>query len=318
MKDIEFVNIAKDIANNYKTLYVMGCFGAPMSDKNKQRYTHNHPYNKRADRTKKIKAASKDTFGFDCVCLVKGILWGWNGDANAIYGGAQYNSNGVPDVGADQMMKHCTCVFKDFSNIVPGEVVHMPGHIGIYIGDGLAVECTPIWKDGVQITAIGNIGKKKGYNTRTWSEHGKLKFIEYTETPEPPIPEPDWPKSHTVQKGETLSGIAKMYYGNGDKKHYMFIANANNISNPNLIKVGQVLIIPEYTDVPEPEGLKVGDKVKIIGTGNGSSYGTLNTAYGIGWTRNILKIYNGRPYPYQVGNNSGVTGYYKAEALQKK
>lgn len=75
---------------------------------------------------------------------------------------------------------------------------------------------------------------------------------------------------------------------------------------------------PEPTPVPVPPALKVGDKVKIIGTGNGSSYGNSNTAYGIGWTRQILKIYEGRPYPYRVGNKTGTTGFYTAEALQKK
>lgn len=75
----------------------------------------------------------------------------------------------------------------------------------------------------------------------------------------------------------------------------------------------------EPTPAPKPDiGLHVGDTVKIIGTGNGSSYGTSNTAYGIGWTRQILKIWEGRAYPYQVGNGSGTTGFYKAEALQKK
>lgn len=47
-----------------------------------------------------INAASADTFGFDCVCLIKGVLWGWHGDKNAVYGGATYTSNGVPDIGA--------------------------------------------------------------------------------------------------------------------------------------------------------------------------------------------------------------------------
>jgi len=74
---------------------------------------------------------------------------------------------------------------------------------------------------------------------------------------------------------------------------------------------------PTPTPTPTPTELKIGDKVKIIGTGNGSSYGTANTAYGIGWTRQILNIWDGRPYPYQVGNNTGTTGFYKAEALQK-
>lgn len=74
---------------------------------------------------------------------------------------------------------------------------------------------------------------------------------------------------------------------------------------------------PTPTPTPTPEPLKVGDKVKIIGTGNGSSYGTSNTAYGIGWTRQILRIWDGRPYPYQVGNSTGTTGFYKASSLQK-
>jgi len=185
MTSEKFISIAEDIATKYKTLYVMGCFGSPLNATNKKRYTNNHEYNKRPERAKKIMNASSDTFGFDCVCLIKGILWGWNGNVNAIYGGATYCSNGVPDVGADAIMNYCTGVSNNFSNIVAGEIVHMSGHVGIYIGNGLAVECTPIWKDGVQITAVGNIGKKDGYNTRTWTNHGKLKFIDYSITPTP-------------------------------------------------------------------------------------------------------------------------------------
>lgn len=179
MKSTEFVAMAKKIATDYKTLYVMGCFGSPMTAKNKQRFTQNHSYNKKSNRTKIIKAASASTFGFDCVCLVKSILWGWNGNSKNTYGGAVYKSNNVPDVSADDMMQYCTDVTTDFKNIQVGEILHMSGHVGIYIGDGLAVECTPIWKDGVQITAVGNLGNKSGYNTRTWVNHGKSKFIDY-------------------------------------------------------------------------------------------------------------------------------------------
>lgn len=73
---------------------------------------------------------------------------------------------------------------------------------------------------------------------------------------------------------------------------------------------------PAPTPAPSTE-LNVGDAVEIIGTGNGSTYGRSNTAYGIGWKRQILKIWNGKPYPYQVGNNTGTTGFYKKEALKK-
>ena len=73
---------------------------------------------------------------------------------------------------------------------------------------------------------------------------------------------------------------------------------------------------PAPTPAPSTE-LNVGDAVEIIGTGNGSAYGGSNTAYGIGWKRQILKIWDGKPYPYQVGNNTGTTGFYKKEALKK-
>lgn len=74
---------------------------------------------------------------------------------------------------------------------------------------------------------------------------------------------------------------------------------------------------PKPQPAPQPTGLQVGDRVKITGTGNGSSYGDSNTAYGIGWKRQILKIWSGRPFPYQVGNSTGTTGFYKESSLQK-
>lgn len=177
MTNKEFVKRLIDVANNYKTLYIMGCFGAPMTEANKTRYCNNHSYNKQASRQKMIKAATSDTFGFDCVNLIKGVLWGWNGDKSKTYGGAQYAVNGVPDVSADGMIAKCLNVSTDFSNIEVGEAVWCSGHIGVYIGDGLAVECTPSWKNCVQITACNCT--KSGYNRRNWVKHGKLPYIFY-------------------------------------------------------------------------------------------------------------------------------------------
>lgn len=74
----------------------------------------------------------------------------------------------------------------------------------------------------------------------------------------------------------------------------------------------------EPTPTPTPTELKVGDTVIITGYGNGSSYGDSNRAGGIGWERTILKIWVGRKFPYQVGNSTGTTGFYQANALRKK
>ena len=187
----DFISMAKNIADNYKTLYVMGCFGAPMTPSNKARYSDNCAYNRNPTRRRMIAAASSDTFGFDCVNLIKGIIWGWCGDVNDIYGGAKYASNGLPDVSADQIMRYCTGVSSNFSNIVPGEILHSQGHVGIYIGNGLAVECTPAWNNDVQYSAVGNIGSKAGYHTRTWKEHGKLNVINYSGVTPTPTPKGD-------------------------------------------------------------------------------------------------------------------------------
>lgn len=184
MRAGELAAKALDIAKSCKTLYVMGCFGAPLTGSNVARYCANHSYNRRAERTAMIRSAgnqSPPVFGFDCVGLIKGILWGWCGNPAKTYGGAGYTANGVPDLGANQMIQVCSGVSADFKGIVPGAAVWMQDHIGIYAGDGLAVECSPKWANGVQTTAVGNLGTKAGYNTRTWTKWGRLPYVTYEE-----------------------------------------------------------------------------------------------------------------------------------------
>lgn len=209
----QLAEAALNVAKNYKTLYVMGCFGAPMTAANKARYTKNHPYNKAAARTQMINAASTETFGFDCVCLIKGLLWGWSGDATKSYGGASYASNGVPDIGADTMITKCSDVSTDFSKLQIGEAVWMSGHIGIYIGDGLAVECTPKWSNRVQVTACNCT--KSGYNRRNWTKHGKLPYVSYEEQTEGVTANTTSPAATpaTTVKVETAKGFDKALAG---------------------------------------------------------------------------------------------------------
>lgn len=176
MKDKDFLDRLA-LAASSKTLYVLGCFGAPMTAANKKRYSANNDYNK--SRAAMIEAASEDTFGFDCVCTIKAALWGWSADPAKIYGGAVYCSNGVPDVGENTIINMCSDVSTDFSKIVPGEMLWNDGHAGVYFGDGLAIECSPAWHNGVQYTAVANIGQKAGYASRRWTKHGKLPWVEY-------------------------------------------------------------------------------------------------------------------------------------------
>ena len=214
MTNTEFVKKLKDVALNYKTLYVMGCFGAPLTSANKERYCKNNDYNKQADRSAMIKAASADTFGFDCVCLIKGILWGWSGDKTKTYGGSKYTANGVPDIGADKMITRCTDVSTNFSKLEVGEAVWCKGHIGVYIGDGLAVESTPSWANKVQITACNC--DKSGYKRRNWTKHGKLPYIEYVKetvvTPKPVAPVVTPAKKETFAVGDIVNFKGTVHY----------------------------------------------------------------------------------------------------------
>jgi nucleoid-associated protein YgaU len=49
---------------------------------------------------------------------------------------------------------------------------------------------------------------------------------------------------HTVASGESLSKIAKHYYGDAMKYKQIFAANTNVLSNPDVIHPDQVLVIP--------------------------------------------------------------------------
>src|SRR5512135_3617889 len=58
-------------------------------------------------------------------------------------------------------------------------------------------------------------------------------------------PPPAAPKTYTVQPGDTLSKISKNFYGEAGKYMKIFEANRDKLTNPDLIRVGQVLTIPE-------------------------------------------------------------------------
>jgi nucleoid-associated protein YgaU len=52
-------------------------------------------------------------------------------------------------------------------------------------------------------------------------------------------------RSYTVQKGDSLSKIAKREYGDAQQWRKIYEANRDLIANPDLIYPGQVFRIPE-------------------------------------------------------------------------
>ena len=53
--------------------------------------------------------------------------------------------------------------------------------------------------------------------------------------------------SYTVQSGDTLSAIAKKFMGNPNDYMDIFNANRDQLTDPDKIKPGQVLKVPQHT-----------------------------------------------------------------------
>lgn len=171
----------EELATNYKTVYMWGTFGQPVTEsiiaqKAEQYKKTNHYTDAKLAALRLL--IGKGYFAFDCVGTIKGLLWDWSADKAKINGGATYRSNGVEDLGADYMIAKCREISTDFNEIAVGEAVWCPGHIGVYIGNGLSVECTTGWNANKVIITACNCNKA-GYNRRNWTKHGKLPFISY-------------------------------------------------------------------------------------------------------------------------------------------
>ena len=88
----------------------------------------------RMSRYKSDIAASK--WASDCIGLAKGYMW-WDPEKMAV----KYAANGCPDMSANGMLEKAT-VKGDIKTLpeIPGLMLWMNGHAGVYIGGGWAIE----------------------------------------------------------------------------------------------------------------------------------------------------------------------------------
>lgn len=101
----------------------------------------------------------------DCVGLIKGYLWSASPTAAPRY-------NAQQDVSANGMRAICT-EKGDIGTMpdIPGVLVFMSGHVGVYIGNGYVIEARG-HEYGVVKTAL---------KSRPWKWWGKCPFITYEE-----------------------------------------------------------------------------------------------------------------------------------------
>ena len=178
----EFVDLLYKCLDT-NNIYVNGGFGVNLSIPSQvERYTTNNEYNR--EHADEIKACAEKGhgWGWDCICLIKSLLWGFNFNEKEKYGGAKYKSNGIDDYSTSGFFKHCCYGQKwiEKTDVIPeGAILWTEGHIAVSIGNGLVIESTRYGGAKVRIAGIRGIYKGKDYPLRTFDKWGYCQFILY-------------------------------------------------------------------------------------------------------------------------------------------
>ncbi len=116
----------------------------------------------------------------DCVGLIKGYMWtnGGVGVMEAIGTGvsfaSKYGSNNCPDKSANGMFEYAKskgCAWGTIDTLpeIPGVALRSDGHVGVYIGNGYAIE-----ERGFNYGCV-----KTNVKNRKWTHWYQLPFIDY-------------------------------------------------------------------------------------------------------------------------------------------
>ncbi|MBE6772420.1 MAG: DUF3597 domain-containing protein [Ruminococcaceae bacterium] len=142
--------------------YWYGTFGNKATQDLLERKTAQYPQHYQQARMEKY-VSQLGMRVHDCVGLIKGYLW--SDDVNST---PEYNS--AQDVSANGMLKMCKQRGRMHTMPeIPGILVFMPGHVGIYCGAGRVIEARG-FHYGVVETKLSE---------RNWENWGKCPWIKY-------------------------------------------------------------------------------------------------------------------------------------------
>lgn len=176
------VEFAKRTVQEGNWVYLMGSIGNYLTaDFLRQKASmnqHNWYTQSKVNDIEKVLRTGKTYRCVDCIGLIKCYYWGDYRQGNA----SGYKPG--TDVSADYMYRIAT----EKGSIqtipeIPGLAVWMPGHIGVYIGNGKVIESTPNKKYAKYEHNLG--GPCETYlQGRGWTHWLKIPYITYEETTE--------------------------------------------------------------------------------------------------------------------------------------
>jgi hypothetical protein len=209
------VEYAKEcLALGDNSVYVYGTYGDVLTKSLANSKREQYPKQNSTTRTKKYKnLCDGKHYAFDCVGLIKSYYWGGYGDPDY---------NGKTDKSANGMYSAAKVKgnIKDIPERI-GILVQMDGHIGVYIGNGYVIECTPTTKYAKQKHGLGGVCKTK-LSDRKWLHWLECPYITYekTETTKPetkPEAKPEttekpsfFPKKGYWTYGDTHENVGKI------------------------------------------------------------------------------------------------------------
>lgn len=175
MTNKDLVNFCKEAAN-LSTVYMWGAFGNDVTEsfinQKKNQYPKRYPKWRIDELTEHI-GKSK---GCDCVGLIKWAMW-TDGDIS---------KKPKYDTSTDRSTNMLYNAAKEKGSIssmpdIPGIVVYQTGHVGVYVGDNMVIECAlDEFTDGV---------KEQSLTAHDWTHWLKVPEIEYESPAEKSIDE---------------------------------------------------------------------------------------------------------------------------------
>ena len=197
-----------------------GGYGKEVTNKLINQKKKQYPSHYDAKKVKYLKSlVGKDYYSYDCAGLIKSYWMSDYGIKKVKYM-KKYDKDayGITLGNAKKEGK-----IKDLPEI-PGILLYMKGHCGVYVGKGLVIECTS--NKRISKKKYGGVCLSK-LKQRKWTNWVESKWLKYVID-----------DTYVVKKGDNLTKIAKKYNMTWQE---LYEKNKDIIKNPNKIYPGQIL-----------------------------------------------------------------------------